>query len=365
MLKWNYKSDSQQSTGYEDVKDILKSYTPKDFKAADDITKTKMIDDVLAIYRSKNIFPIIYFNEDGLVNEVKKCIKRDVVIEGNILNKRYLQGQALCRYMFPNMFLARVPREGNPSIYDRFYSDKHLKRAIKFALSHRDGIAPSDIRLSLEMTGQTPTNFNSMKAKAIFERYTPKNGVIYDFAAGYGGRMVGALTSSNNYTYLTVEPCSDTYTNLNRLGELIESVTKRKDSYKIHKIGSEDFKGDANSVDFAFSSPPYFNLELYSNEDTQCYIKYPQLDMWLEGYVRQTIKNIYYMLKPNCYYAVNIADFKVGSKVFNYVDKWLKISEEEGFMYYEEIYLKVEDRCQHNHKSNNNKKEGIFVFKKV
>ena len=33
------------------------------------------------------------------------------------------------------------------------------------------------------------------RAKIIFEHYCPKNGTIYDYSAGYGGRILGALCS--------------------------------------------------------------------------------------------------------------------------------------------------------------------------
>ena len=52
---------------------------------------------------------------------------------------------------------------------------------------------------------------------------------------------------------------------------------------KIYKQGSE-CKLPAEIVgnmDFAFSSPPYFNLEKYSDEETQCYVKFSKLNEWI------------------------------------------------------------------------------------
>jgi len=50
--------------------------------------------------------------------------------------------------------------------------------------------------------------------------------------------MLGALSSKNNYTYIAVEPNSDTYYNLLQLGNFIENVTQRKNSFTIYKTGS-------------------------------------------------------------------------------------------------------------------------------
>jgi hypothetical protein len=259
----------------------------------------------------------------------------------------------------------------NNSIYERFESDHKLKKAIRFCLTHKKStspVTPSGLKDGLEMIEHgIATNFKPMNAKALYERYTPKDGVIYDFACGFGGRMLGALSSKNNYKYYGVEPNTETYKNLMKLGYRIEEVKRRSNLFKIKCIGSEsiDVK-NKESVDFAFSSPPYFSLEQYCDEDTQCYIKYPTLDKWFKGYVEPTIKNIYSLLKPGSYYAVNIADFKLGKKTVNFVDEWINISKNEGFEYVEQIHMKLQTRRGDGHGENKrNKKEGIFVFKKT
>ena len=131
-------------------------------------------------------------------------------------------------------------------------------------------------------------------------------------------------------------------------------------------MGSEDFKPEQTEfVDFAFTSPPYFNLEQYTEEDSQCYVKYPTLESWFEGYVRPTIKNIYSMLKYDRYYAVNIADFNVNGVRVEFVDKWIEISKEEGFEYVNNISMREQARRGNGHdKVKNEKREGIFVFVK-
>ena len=365
MKEWNYKSETKVSTGYEDVLPILKTYTSEKFAIATESEKEAMIEEVFKIYREKNIFPIQYFNEEGVKSEIKKCIDKDVKCDGNTLALRFNQGGALCRYLFPNLHEVECKGATNNSPIARFMDDHKLKRAIKLSLSIKNSVTPSEIRTALELIGgNVATNFKPMNAKALYELYTPKNGVIYDFAGGFGGRMLGALSSKNNYKYIAVEPNTETYENLLNLGKHIESVTGREKSFQIFKIGSEEFKlKTKNFVDFAFSSPPYFNLEKYSDEETQCYNKYNEVDSWLEGYVRPTIKNIYNVLKNDGKYAVNIADFKVGSKEIAFVDEWIRISEEEGFKLINTMSMKLVVRKGVGH-NKTDKKEGIFVFEK-
>lgn len=183
---------------------------------------------------------------------------------------------------------------------------------------------------------------------------------------GFGGRMLGALSSKKNFRYVGTDPCTETMYHLHQLGDYIEMVTGRDDSYELHCCGSEVFKGPENSIDFAFSSPPYFNLEVYSDEETQCYNKFPELNQWLEGYVRETIKNIKHMLKPGRCYAVNIADFKVGGgSEVAYVDEWIRISTEEGMPLFDTVYLGVTARAGSAEQAAGElKKENILIFKK-
>lgn len=183
---------------------------------------------------------------------------------------------------------------------------------------------------------------------------------------GFGGRMLGALSSQKNFRYVGTDPNTETMYHLHQLGDYIEQVTGREDSFELHCCGSEEFRGPAESVDFAFSSPPYFDLEVYSDEPTQCYNKFPKLEEWLEGYVRQTIKNIGYMLKKGACYAVNIADFTVGGGgTVAYVDEWIRLSTEEGMPLFDTVYLGVTARAGSMEQAAGElKKENILVFKK-
>lgn len=366
--KWNVKNNLD-GNGYEDVYHLLNPMKREEFRALHDNEKEKVINDIFEIYRGRNIFPITYFNYDNCIKEVIKCVEKDVEFKNGTIDLPYTQGANLCRFLFPNLMRVECKGVKNNSPYDKFVDDYKLKRAISFALTYKSGVicSPSNIRGGLEMIGgNVATNFKPMVAKALYEKYTPKNGVIYDFACGFGGRLLGALSSKNNYKYMGVEPCTETFESLNILGKLIENATNRNNIFRLYQIGSEDFKGWRETIDFSFSSPPYFTLERYSEEETQCYNKFKELDEWIEGYIRPTIKNIYQMLKHDRYYAVNIADFKIGNKEFAYVDEWIRISQEEGFQFHEQLAMTLQTRRGEGHSETNGrtKKEGVFVFYK-
>ena len=387
--EWKHQPFDFTENGYEDLIPKLKEYTAVKYLEFQDLRDKakengdaegekkyqaemdRMVQEVYDIYRTRNIYPTLYFSEMGIIQEIERCIAYKAFWDGDVVSCGAGIGTTLCKYLFPNLqdtpSKHDLDKKGAESIFAKFHNEGYLKRAIKFCFSYKNGCpVPTAVEGGLRLVGSAPSNFRPMNAKAIYERFTPEGGTIYDFCCGFGGRMLGALSSKKNFKYVGTDPNTETMYHLHQLGEYVEQVTGREDSYELHCCGSEEFIGPANSVDFAFSSPPYFDLEVYSDEPTQCYNKFPKLDEWLEGYVRQTIKNIGHMLKPGCCYAVNIADFTVGGDgTVAYVDEWIRLSTEEGMPLFDTVYLGVTARAGSMEQAAGElKKENILVFKK-
>lgn len=384
---WNFEPVFEsQENGYEDVTDEIKKYTAVDYLALRDkrdaakgdtslVTKyqaemDKMVDDVLAIYREKNIFPIQYYSEMGILDEISRCIEYKAFWEGNTVSCGAGIGTSLCNFLFPNLFDTPsqhdLDKKDARSLFEKFHNDSYLRKAILFCFGYKSGCPlPTSVMGGLRLVGSAPTNFRPMNAKAVYERFCEPGGIIFDSSCGFGGRMLGCLSSKNDYKYVGCDPNTETMYHLHQLGNYIEQVTDREGSFELHCCGSEMFKGPEESIDFAFSSPPYFDLEVYSDEPTQCYNKFPKLNDWLEGFVRMTIRNIVRMLKRGKVYAINIADFSTGGSTVAYVDEWIRISKEEGAPLFDTVYLGVTARAGSKEQAAGElKKENILVFKK-
>jgi hypothetical protein len=83
-------------------------------------------------------------------------------------------------------------------------------------------------------------------------------------------------------------------------------MSGRRVSVELHQVGSEDYRPDRNSLDLAFSSPPYLGHEQYSDEPSQSYLKFPTREEWLEGYMGGTMANARRGLKLGGFLAINI-----------------------------------------------------------
>ena len=361
QYKWNFIPSQKKENGYQSLISQLEIPQPQVFKKLSTLQKQQIVDNLIKKIRTINIFPIFYFNEEGIKEEILSVINKNNVCfnEEDNLQTYAAQGVLLLDYLFPNLHHIKAGYSNNPSMYQIFYDDEKLKRCFIYYLSRRKicNLRTSAL-LSARYLWNAGTNFSPIRAKAIYERFCPKNGVIYDYCAGFGGRMLGALSSNNNYTYIAVEPNSDTYYNLLQLGQYIENVTNRKNSFFIQKIGSETFV-PKEKIDFAFSCPPFFDLEKYSNQPTQSIIKYPDYNDWLEFYVRPTIKNCYNSLKDEGIYGVDLMNYSRHSKKIYLIEDWLKIAEQEGF--YLRKICKIITRAR---KVNDSDKQQLLIFTK-
>lgn len=369
--RWNYTPTDTMTTGYESVMPRLRQLGKQAWVNADDAGKQQIEDEVFNIYRSVGIIPIYYYNLEGCREQIFALSSKNKKITDRILAVGNNEGLTLGRFWFENMQDAFTRNNREVSLRSRFNNDRKLKRAINLCYKHRnddlDAVIPKNLRRAFDLVdGGSIQNFKPMNARAVWEYICPTLfGRVLDFSSGYGGRMMGAMTSNMRYHYTGIDPNTKTYQGLVALGELLNECGQGS-GYEMHKIPSEEFAPEPGGYDAAFSSPPYFNLETYSEEDTQCMNRCGNLDAWFESYVEPTLKMIHTSLAPGALYAVNIADYKFDKENFEIVERWKSLSEKCGFTFEHtvQMMLNVRPGQGNNRKENPLKFEGIYVFSK-
>lgn len=368
---WDYTPTDQMSTGYEAEMPRLMALSKQAWEAADDAGKQSIEQEVFDIYRNKGILPINYYNLDGCVDLIAELASKKKSVQDLALQVGNNEGLTLGRFWFENMQDAYTRTNQSVSLRSRFNNDTKLKRAIRLCYQHRDegdlAVVPKNLRRAFDLIdGGSIQNFKPMNARAIWEYICPTMwGRVLDFSSGYGGRMMGAMTSRMRYHYTGIDPNTKTYNGLVALGELLNECGQGS-GYEMHHLPSEEFDPEPASYDAAFSSPPYFNLETYCDEDTQCMNRCSNVDAWFDLYVEPTLKMLHKALADDAIYAVNIADYKTGKENFQIVDRWQQLSERCGFRYQSTVkmMLNVRPGQGNNKKDNGFKYEGIYVFTK-
>ena len=246
-------------------------------------------------------------------------------------------------------------------------SEEHLKKGIRKMLDgtfwkqkEYHNVTASDIRSILRRYAgtQSVSNFRPTAAAVIYDKFLEKAsplfggkaGTTWDMSCGYGGRLLGAIAADVNY--IGTDPCEKTFVGLEEIKRDWAGLNR---TVEIHKLGSEEFRPDKNSVDLCFTSPPYFDWEKYSEEETQSYKKYPTKEEWIEGFLRQTIENCYYGLKPGGTLIMNVANTK---RIKNFENETTRLAMQIGFAYKDSWYLQLASQ------EGSHKVEPIFIFKK-
>ena len=180
---------------------------------------------------------------------------------------------------------------------------------------------------------QYAVNFPALVARALYERYTygVDSPIVWDPSAGWGGRLVGALTARRSILYVGTDPNEDhlwtdeqgvkhsKYTELAAYHASRRPFDDTPPNVMFFPCGSEviyqnpTFRTLRGKVNVVFTSPPYFNREAYSEDESQSYKKFSTFPEWSEGFLQPTIETAAEWLAPGGYLLWNVADIKQGN----------------------------------------------------
>jgi hypothetical protein len=197
---------------------------------------------------------------------------------------------------------------------------------------------------------QCVSNFRPTAAACLYTHFAHPGAMVWDMSMGYGGRILGAIIADINY--IGTDPAELTF---NGLKEIRKDFGRDNRHYFLNKCGSETFVPKENTLDFAFTSPPYFNWEQYGEEDGQSFNQYDGTEAWNNGFLRTTIQNAYIGLKKGKHMGLNVANIKTHK---NFEDDTVRIAVEEGFTHTDTYKLQLSSQ------ESGAKYEPVFIFQK-
>lgn len=372
--KFYYADDLIVWKGQELSQDYLRSI---DEDARDEIAK-----DLLNFFIEVDFLDTFRYRDEDIERAWKQlCDYRGVVEEvGGVkyLNNAGTVGYKLYKKYFPNII--KVSERNRKSIYDVINDKNLLWKVIQNRIGNTllyGGEKNNDLGYlqfpmpifynTTMITGAKNSGLAAMAsvfkphvAKTIYDYWVKDGDVVLDYSAGFGNRLIGLMSLNKNNKYLAFEPNTETYLNLNKL---IKDFGFNAD---IKCCGSEDELFE-EKVDMAFSSPPYHSHEVYTNEETQCYNKFPQYDEWLEKYWRKTMINIKHMLKDDGIFGVNIGG-QANDKMVKLSNDINMVVVEEGFELIDTWYMKTSRShlsSKRNDETRKVKLEGIYFYRRI
>lgn len=213
-------------------------------------------------------------------------------------------------------------------------------------------------------------NFPPKEARRIYNYYNKENKVLncLDTSMGFGSRMSAVLLSGNNYCGFDPNPTLFKKLQEYRIWLKENGITSDTQKCGLYNHGSEIFRPElADLFDVAFTSPPYFNLEKYSDDNSESTKNYNNYDAWVNYFVIPTVTNTYMYLKVGGYAMINIKN--ISKKNPCYDDFFRAFQAIDGFEFVEELDMSF-NKKQYGKQYNDEKgviknTEPIMVFKKV
>lgn len=173
--------------------------------------------------------------------------------------------------------------------------EKYSDQPLKF------GLRESLYNLISEATSFRPTVAISMIKEFNGTR-------ILDFSSGWGDRLIGAMAADVEY-YCGVDPNPCLQQGYKQIINTFSKKSKTKVNMICSGIETVEFTTD-DKFDMILTSPPYFNLEVYSDDKNQSIDKNKTLDDWYNNFLIFSIKKVWQLLNNNGVMVLIINDIR-------------------------------------------------------
>lgn len=184
----------------------------------------------------------------------------------------------------------------NDSPYDYFIKNK--KKLAEDALKLHKIISNYTIREEIYYQVKECTTFRPTNIIFFIQLFKSKS--ILDFSAGWGDRLIGAMSQNVEYVGVDPNPCLHP-----GYQEMIKFFNKSNEKYLMIEDKIETAIIPDRNYDLIFTSPPYFDLEIYTNNKKQSHY-YAKENVWFENFLKVALNKCWNKLIQNGYMVINI-----------------------------------------------------------
>jgi hypothetical protein len=266
------------------------------------------------------------YSEEELIKDIDNFING----KGR-LNKVLNQFFEECIFNCTNARGKKTPMEALDNDEDMKYILSYISTKTNFYTGSEVSNVKSFFRNAGKLACKV-ANFPPKEARSIYFRYFPNALTdkthkinVLDTSCGFGSRMSAVLLSGHNY--FGFDPNKELQEKLFECAKFYydNGFIDSEQKCDLYSTGSENFIPELeNTIDVSFTSPPYFNLETYSNDGGASTENYNNYQAWLEYFVKPTIMNTYRYLKVGGYAMINIKNSTRGGKE-KLFDDWYNI----------------------------------------
>ena len=214
-------------------------------------------------------------------------------------------GMKICEHFFPNFYDIQTSKGFS---FSKAWQDIDLLKKV-LVWNRKSHSTPYLSELKRGIYFCSGSTKSTMYRPQMSKMITQGCKTVFDPCAGWGGRMIGAV--ANKCKYYAFEPNTKTYENLERV---IAFLGIEKYTHIINDSALNFYKYDIPKTEICLTSPPYFDLEIYSDEETQSINKVATYESWVKVFLNPLIEICINNLEHNgrsCWNVANIGKYKM------------------------------------------------------
>lgn len=248
------------------------------------------------------------FTDRELAEDWKRLLKVTEFKKG----AQFKPGMKLCQHYCDNFW--DIQNDKGLSFADAWNDYNTMNTVREWGLKGMSNLWLSWIRRAVFMCSGLPNSsfYRPHFSKQITMMTGKSTGTLFDPCMGWGGRMLGTI--ANDWKYISCDPNKETFANVEKILEFVRQTNVPiggLPDVQLNNIPAEEYDfSNSPKVDVVLTSPPYFNLEVYNDDEDQSYNKHDTYEKWRDEWLYPLIENCFSILEDDGISAWNVMNFK-------------------------------------------------------
>jgi hypothetical protein len=248
------------------------------------------------------------FSDKELADDWKKLLNVTEFKKG----AQFKPGMKLCQHYCDNFW--NIQNDKGKSFATAWKDYDVMNTVREWGLQGMSNLWMSWIRRAVFMCAGLPNSsfYRPHFTKQVTMMTGKKQGTLFDPCMGWGGRMLGTI--ANDWNYISCDPNKETFDNVNKILSFVQSTNmpvSGLSKVELYNIPAEEYDfANSQKVDVVLTSPPYFNLEVYNDDENQSYNKFDNYENWRDNWFFPLVENCFTILKDDGISAWNVMNFK-------------------------------------------------------
>jgi hypothetical protein len=236
----------------------------------------------------------------------------------------------------------------------------YIKKTMQILYDYNYNITYDNIRNEITSKEKLCTYFPINVAYNFYKFFNAKS--VLDISSGWGDRLMAACIADIEYYGADPNECNKIYY------EQIIELFGNKNKQSVIATGFENLEIEKDKrYDLVFTSPPFFELEIYTDDLTQSHKKYNTSEKWINDFLYVVLKKAWKYLAPGGHMCLYIGDYHKLRLCENMVKYMIDENNDcvfEGLIGLITLNNKITDPDVIKELNSNPKTRPVWIFKK-